>query len=149
MKAAAAGSPPSMPLRYRLARWVHLAGLLYLSVMGWSRLILTLANRDLLEPLGLVPGLDYLMIGGVSWGLLGIAAAVLLYVRRPWARWAVFAAGMLFALSYWADRIFLVRALQAQANWPFALLFTLVLLLFSGSLVYLLSQWEVLHGRKR
>ncbi len=128
---------------------VHLAGLLYLSLMGWSRMILALADRGLLLEAGLTPGPDYLVIGGALWGLLGLAAAVLLYIPRRWARLAVFVSGLLFALSYWADRLIFVRVPQAQANWPFALFFSLVLLLFSASLMVLLSQWEVPHGRKR
>jgi len=138
-----------MPRRYQWARLLHLAGLLYLSLMGWSRLILSISDRDILLELGLVPGPFYLAISGAAWGVLGLAAAALLYVSRRWARWAVFLSGLLFALSYWLDRLFLVRTPQAQANWPFALFFTLVLLIFSASLMVLLSQAEGVYGRKR
>jgi hypothetical protein len=149
MKTILPASPTYLPRRYRWARVIHLAGLLYLSLMGWSRMILALADRGLLMEIGVSPGPDYLAVGGAVWGLLGIAAAVLLYVPRRWARLAVFASGVLFALSYWLDRLILVRAPQAQANWPFALSFTLVLLVFSASLMVLLSQSEVLYGRQR
>jgi hypothetical protein len=138
-----------LPRRYRWARVIHLAGLLYLSLMGWSRMILALADRSLLMEVGVFPGPDYLAVSGAVWGLLGLAAVVLLYVPRRWARMAVFAAGLLFALSYWLDRLILVRTPQAQANWPFALSFTLVLLVFSASLMVLLSQSEVPYGRQR
>jgi hypothetical protein len=137
---------PRMPRRYRVARLLHLAGLLYLSLAGWSRMILALTDYDLLQELQVVPGPTYLVVGGALWGLLGVAASVLLFVPRRWARWGVLTADLLFALSYWLDRIFFVRASQAQANWPFALFLTLALLAFSGSVLFLLDQWEVSHG---
>jgi hypothetical protein len=135
-----------IPRRYRWARLIHLAGLLYLMLMGWSRLILALMDRGLLDELGIYPGALILAAGGAAWGLAGAAAAILLFVPRRWARAAVVAVGLFFALSYWADRLLFVRAAQVQANWPFALFLTLVLLVFSGSLNYLFDQWEVSHG---
>jgi hypothetical protein len=138
----------TMPRRYRWARLIHLSGLLYLGLLGWSRLILAWMDRALLNELGIVPGVPYLTIGGAVWGLVGCGAAVLLLVPRRWARISVWAAGLFFALSYWADRLFFVRAAQVQANWPFALFLTFVLLVFSGSLMFLIDQWEVSHGRR-
>lgn len=140
---------PRLPTRYRLARMLHLAALLYLALMGWSRLILALGDWALLAELKLTPGPGYLAAGGALWGLLGFAAAALLYTPRSWARAAVFAAGAVFAASYWADRLLLARVPQVQANWPFALFMTLTLLVFSASLLYLLDQWEKQHGRRR
>jgi hypothetical protein len=133
-------------MRYRSARLLCFAGLLYLSLAGWSRMILALTDYDLLRELQVQPDPLYLVVGGAVWGLLGLAAAVLLFVRRRWARWSVFAISVFFALSYWLDRILLVRAPQAQANWLFALMFTLALLAFSGCVLYLIDQWEISHG---
>jgi hypothetical protein len=127
------------PRRYRWARLLHLAGLLYLALAGWSRCILALTDFDLLAELGLTPGPLFIAVSGAAWGLLGLAAAVFLYIRRRWARVGVFLASLLFALSYWLDRIFLVQAPQAQANWPFALFLTLILLVFSASLMVLMD----------
>lgn len=130
------------PRRYSLARWIHLAVSLYLSLAGWSRLALAVRDQDLLTEFGIRPGALYLQASGAAWGLMGLAAAALLFVPRPWARLTVFAVSLVFALTFWLDRLFLVRAPDAQANWPFALALTLVLLLFSAALMYLLTQQE-------
>jgi hypothetical protein len=141
-------APLRLPRRYRWARLLHLAGLLYLSLAGWARMILALRDGDLLREYQARPDPLYLVIGGAAWGLLALALAALLYVRRPWARFGVFAGGLALALSYWLDRLLFIRAAPEQANWPYALLLTLLLLIFSASLMYLLWNWEKEDGRK-
>ena len=136
-----------MPGTLRIARTLHLLILLYISFAGWSRLALALGSRSLLEQVGIAPGPAYLAVGGGVWGLLGLAGAGLLYMRRAAARWAVLVLALFLALTYWLDRIIFTRAAAAMANWPFALLATILLLLFSGSLMLNLHRWEAAHVR--
>jgi hypothetical protein len=136
-----------MPGTIRLARALHLLILLYLSIAGWSRMALALETRSLLEQVGAAPGPVYFAAGGALWGILGLAGAFLLFVRRPAARWTLFGLESFIALTYWLDRLVFTRAAAALANWPFALLATIFLLLFGGSILTYLYRWEADHVR--
>ena len=136
-----------IPDYIRFARALHLMVLLYVSFAGWSRLVLALGNRMLLEQVGVSPGPAYLAAGGGLWGLFGLAAAGLLYNQRPMARWFLFGLELFLALTYWHDRLVFTRSAAALANWPFALLATILLLLFSGSLLNYLYRWEAVYVR--
>ena len=136
-----------MPGTVRIARALHLLILLYLSIAGWSRMVLALGTRSLLEQVGAAPDPVSFAAGGALWGILGLAGAILLFVRRPAARWALFGLELFLALTYWLDRLVFTRSAAALANWPFALLATILLLLFSGSLLNSLHRWEADHVR--
>jgi hypothetical protein len=134
--------PPKFPRRYALYRLLHLVVLLYLSFAGWSRFALAFGLRSLLESIQVNPGPVYLALGGALWGLLGLGGAALLFVRKLWARLAVFGIALIFAISYWIDRLLFIRSADMQANWPYALVLTVILLAFSASLVIVLLRWE-------
>jgi hypothetical protein len=134
--------PPKFPRRYALYRLMHVVVLLYLSFAGWSRFALAFGLRSLLESIQVSPGPVYLALGGALWGLLGLAGAAFLFMRKLWTRLAVFGVSLVFAISFWADRLFFVRSADLQANWPFALVMTIILLAFSASLVIVLLRWE-------
>lgn len=133
------------PRRYALYRLLQFAACLYIALAGWQRLSLAWTSQSLLEQIGMVPGPAYLIASGLAWGLLGLSAAGLALVTRRWAYRAVFGLSVLFALSYWLERLLLTRSDTAQANWPFALLATLLLLAYSASLMIVLSRQDRTH----
>lgn len=114
--------------RYR--RYLLGLGFLYLSILGWSRLRQGIVAWDLLREVGITPGPLYLVLGGLAWGVLGLAGAVFVLLRRPWSGRAAFAAALAFALSYWLDFLILTSAAEMMVNWPFALGMT------AGGLLY-------------
>jgi hypothetical protein len=105
--------------RYR--RYLLVLGFVYLSILGWSRLRQALLAWDLLREVGVSPGPWYLVAGGFVWGVLGLAAAVFVLMRRPWSGRAAFAAALALALSYWLDFLIFTSAAEMMVNWPFSL----------------------------
>jgi len=121
-------APSSTRLRWR--RVLLAAAFLYLAILGFSRLQQSLLDWDILQSLGMRPGPLYAAISGGVWGVLGLAAAVLAFIRTAWAGPVVFAITLVFATAYWIDFLFLTRAAEMMVNWPFALGLTIVGLLY-------------------
>lgn len=122
-------NPASTDASIRLGRWRRLflvLFFLYLAILGWSRMQQALQDWDLLVKYGATPGPLYPALSGALWGVMGLAAAALLYVRLNWARRAVFALAAVFAATYWLDFLFLSRGAEEMVNWPFALALTLL-----------------------
>ena len=101
-------------------------------VLGWLRLIRTLADWQLLLSFlssGLVV---YLAAAGMFWGLVSLPALYAI-IRRPiWATKAIWAAALAIPAVYWLERLFLWQDPFAQRNWPFMLLLTLIWLSWVG-----------------
>ena len=122
-------NPASTAASIRLGGWRRLFLVLlflYLAVLGWSRVQQALQDWDLLVKYGASPGPLYAELSGGLWGVMGLVAAVLLYVRQNWARGAVFALALSFAATYWLDFLLLTRGAEEMVNWPFALALTLL-----------------------
>jgi len=128
----AAQPSSSTPYRGRWRRLILAVLLLYLCALGWGRLQQSLVTWDLLVQFGARPGPLYLALSGAAWGVLGLAGAALLLVRRAWAPRLLLALALVIALSYWADLLLLTRSAEALVSWPFALLLTLLGLLFTA-----------------
>ena len=103
---------------------------LLLSLMGWLRLEQALQYWGFLKELGVFPGPFYIAFGGAVWGAAGLACALALWLRRPFAPLLAYTAALFCTLWYWADRLFLAQNSLANLNWPFALGVNLLLLLF-------------------
>ncbi len=122
--------PPKRPARPFELKLLVL-GLLVFSWMGWVRFEQTLVNWAWLQSLGLTPAPPYLAASGALWGLLGLAAALGLWLRLEWGIGLARIAAAGFALSYWLERLLLRRAPEAQANLPFALAATALGLVYA------------------
>jgi hypothetical protein len=77
-----------------------------------------------------VSTLIYLVATGFVWGILGIILAVGLFTRRKWSSSFVRFAGVSYASYYWLDRLFIAEIYSVAYRWQFALVMTLVLLIF-------------------
>ena len=121
-------APSSTRLRWR--RVLLAAAFFYLAILGFSRLQQSLLDWDILQSLGMSPGPLYAAMSGGVWSVLGLAAAVLAFMRTAWAGPVVFAIALAFAATYWIDFLFLTRAAEMMINWPFALGLTIVGLLY-------------------
>ena len=99
-----------------------------ISFTGWLRMVYTIQNWYWLSFARVWPGPEYLAITGAVWGLIGLFAVGSLWMNRPWSRLAGLGAALVYALTYWADRLLFSRAPDSQSNALFALLATLVAL---------------------
>ncbi len=137
---------PSTRLRWR--RILLAALLLYLAVLGVSRLRLAVQDWSLLQSLGARPGPLYLAVSGGAWAAAALAAAGLTFAQAPWAGRAVFGAVLALAAGYWLDFLALTRAAEMMGNWPFALAVTLLGLLFCA---WVTRPWQErgAHGASR
>lgn len=70
----------------------------------------------------------YLALSGLLWGLIGCGLLWGLWRRRAWTPWALRLAVLAYALYYWLDRLWLAEAGPQNANRPFALFMTGVVL---------------------
>jgi len=105
-------------------------GFLVFAAAGWMRMIDSIADWYWLTLAGVSPGPLYLALTGALWGLVGGIALVWLVFRLPRLRLVSFSAAVLFAVSYWADRLF-VRNPETASNDVFAGVFTVILLGFA------------------
>lgn len=91
-----------------------------------------LNNRDLLTQFGAQPGPLYLILSGAAWGLLGLAAAALTFVRRLALRRVVFGLALVFVLSYWLDFFLFTHSADELITWPFSLGVTVLGLVYTA-----------------
>jgi hypothetical protein len=105
--------------------------MLLISLFGWLRLQQSISNWDLLQQLGIHPGPLYLALGGTLWGLLGLCAAVGLWYRFSWSVIFTEASALVFAASYWLNRLAFERSAVSQTNAYFAIGLTIAGLIYT------------------
>lgn len=108
---------------------------LVLSLTVWqiARIAASILWRDTLEKYASYPGPLYIGISGAVWALTGIFLLWSILRGERWTRPALLIASGLYAAWVWADRLF-VQA-QMRANWPFALMVTIFLLVYAAAVV--------------
>lgn len=108
---------------------------LVLSLTTWHivRAATSILWRDTLEKYASYPGPLYIGLSGAVWALTGIFLLWSILRGERWTRPALLIASGLYAAWVWADRLF-VQA-QMRANWPFALIVTILLLVFTTAVV--------------
>jgi hypothetical protein len=118
--------------RRRRSFWTGLlaATFLVLAVLGWIRFQQALYYAALFVQLGAWPGPVYIALGGALWGLAGLAAAWGVWRQARWGAPLARAAGLLFAVTWWADRVWFSPGAGAFTGWPFALGVTVIWLGF-------------------
>jgi hypothetical protein len=109
------------------------------SWMGWLRLIESISNWDLLTSFKVQPSPLYLAVSGGAWGILGLAAALGLWVRWRWAAWAARIIVLLSSAWYWIDRFVLGISPERLTNVPFAAVINLLAILFAFAVLSISS----------
>jgi hypothetical protein len=110
--------------------WGLLLGFAFLSLSGWSRLFGSINSWYWLTLANISPGPLYLAVTGAVWGIIGLAALLWIGLRRPGYPQAGTIAALLFALTYWADRLLFRQTEASVPNLLFSMLFTLFCLLY-------------------
>ena len=137
-------SPTSNVIQHRpfllsLISW----SFIFIILTAWLRFFGAIVNSSFITSLGMVPELPvYLMLSGFIWGIIGLPAVWGLWRRRPWTLKAIWAAAIVYALSYWLERIFLW---EDTKNWLFMLVVTIVWLLIIIWALKLTSSQRFLH----
>ena len=121
--------------------WLVWLAFALVTVSGWLRMIHAIRNWHWLTFAEIWPGPLYLAVTGGLWGMVGLVVVLFLFLRWPWSRLAAFGAALLFALTFWADRLLFSRAPGSQSNALFALLVTL---LSMGAALLILRPWDEL-----
>jgi hypothetical protein len=115
-----------------LAEWLLIIGFGLLSLGGWQRLAVSLSSWYWLTSAGVTPGPAYLAVSGGLWGLIGLLGLVWFLLRARAYRWVILAAALVYAATYWLDRLLISRADGLGANLVFASVATLVGLLYTA-----------------
>jgi len=105
--------------------------MLLISLFGWLRLQQAISNWDFLQQLGIHPGPLYLALGGILWGVLGLSAAFSLWYCLSWSVIFTEASALVFAASYWLNRLAFDRTAASQTNAYFAIGLTIAGLIYT------------------
>jgi hypothetical protein len=112
------------PFGVTLLLWLVLS----LSAWGVVRLIAALRWWDVLNEFGASLSPLYLSISGIAWAVIGIVLLYGLFSGKRWTRLAIPISIFLWLLVYWIERL----AFESpRANFPFALLASIVLLVLT------------------
>ena len=118
-------------MRRKLPIPVTLLLCLVFYITSWQviRFSTSIAWRETLKTYEPYPGPIYIGITGTFWALTGLFLLWSMWRGKRWTRTAFILASSLYAAWVWADRLF-VQA-QMRANWPFDLLLTIVMFVFT------------------
>lgn len=111
---------PKRPLPLKVIFWVFSLW----TVLGWLRFARALGEADLVVRLVGFRLFGYLLLAGLTWGLLGLPVLWGLIRRARWTPVILRVAGVIYPAIYWVERLVLWRDPNAQRNWPFMLLLT-------------------------
>ncbi len=118
-----------LPLRITLLLW------LVLIITAWNivRLVSGIAWRETLEIYAPHPGVLYVALTGAIWTLVGLFTLWSFWRGERWTRSLIVTAAALYSAWIWVDRLFFQA--KTQANWPFTLLLTVLLLVYTAAVV--------------
>jgi hypothetical protein len=102
-----------------------------LSLWNGLRLIQAIIFWPIFKEYQVHPGPLYLAISGGVWLLVGLSLLWGMWRGRTWALYSTLGSVVIYAFWYWLDRLILQ---EPHPNWPFALLSTIMLVLFFGIL---------------
>lgn len=111
---------------------------LVLSLTAWSgfRLWSALHWWGELQRFGTPPRAAYIAVSGGGGLVAGISLLWGMWRRKAWTRIGLMGAAIGFTMWYWCDRLFLQ---SPRANWPFALVTTIILLVITTICTWLPS----------
>lgn len=129
----------SAPSRHsRRPRLLSFLAILFwmMSVSGWLRAYGAISEWGLLTQLHLSVAPLYLVLSGVAWGLVGLAAGVVIWAGRVWPPIFAAIAALFYPVTYWADRLLFSAPGSGGANLPFALGVTLIWIAFAAGTLF-------------
>lgn len=129
--------------------WVLCLLFIALAVLGWIRVQQAIQSWALEESLlGQFLPL-YLTISGGLWGIAAIPATIGLFMRFQRARAITWGAALFYPLTYWLEKILLVKSPTGFTNWLFDVGVTILWLLLVGVVLYLPASQAYLKGENK
>jgi len=93
-------------------------------LLGWLRFVRAILDRELILSL-ISPGYyRYLLLAGLSWGLVGMPLLWGILRRASWTINLLWGIAIFYPAVYWVERWLLWVDPNARQNWPFMLLMT-------------------------
>ena len=111
------------------------------SLSGWLRLTESISRWQLLAEAGVRPGPLYLAVTGLLVGILGLVAAIGIWLRKRWAPGFTRILAVLWLGWLWFDRLLVASSPTALANWPF--------LMGSSVLILFCAFWGLQQGKNQ
>jgi hypothetical protein len=111
------------PFRETLSLWL----VLFLTAWNVIRLWTSIAWRKTLMEFAAKPGPVVSALAGALWTITGIVLFWSIMQRKEWAGKMLMGAAAGYSVWYWIERLIWQ---EPRANWPFAVIFNLVLLIF-------------------
>jgi len=112
--------PPRRPFPVSLLFWIVVLWV----ILGWMRFARAIIDRELILSL-LSPGVyRYLLLAGLSWGLVGLPLLWGILRREQWTLNLLWGIATFYPAVYWVERWLLWADPNTQQNWPFMLLLT-------------------------
>jgi len=111
---------PRRPFPLKLIFWVFALW----TALGWLRFGRAVGEAELILDLLGLRLFGYLLLAGLTWGLLGLPVLWGLLRRAHWAPLLIQAAAVVYPALYWIERLLLWQDPFVQRNWPFMLLLT-------------------------
>jgi hypothetical protein len=108
---------PKRPIRITLI----MMGVMYLVLLFFTRLYLTIDQWEYLTTSSSVVSPRYLAITGLIWGIVGISIVYGLWFRKRWAPILTRITSLIYLLYYWFDRLFLSKDPLKASSQPFAI----------------------------
>jgi hypothetical protein len=128
-------SPTHRAMKKRPASLTILMWMVYLLIF-WNaiRVGATIANWGLLENFASPPDPAYIAGSASFWILCGLGTLILIRRRNPRAHLAAAGFAIIYAIWWWVDMLLLQG--QVEANWPFSLTLTGILLILTAYLAF-------------
>jgi len=121
-------TPTKTPKRSFALYLLILASLL-IAWFGVLRVQQTLTNTILINAINLQAYTPFLIASGIAYVLLGLSAALSLFLRWSKAPWAAPLVWFLTSLLYWIEHLLLIQSPAARISIPFVILFDAFLFL--------------------
>lgn len=113
---------PKRPILLTILLWVFI----FWGAMGWLRFAMALMQRSLILEV-LAPGLfSYMLTAGIINGLAALPVIWGFVRRTTWTPTVIKIMAVFYPGLYWLERVFLWNDPNAQHNWPFMLLLTVL-----------------------
>ena len=121
----------------RFGLWLLILIFIVSGLLGFFRFWLAVENGGYYQTLGLTISINYLIVSGLFWTMLGFGGAILLFFRQNWVPVAVLGCAAVLSMGYWFDRIFIAVNSDQASNWVFMLLMNA---LFFGTMAWVFSR---------
>jgi hypothetical protein len=128
---------------------VIILGMLFVSLQGWIRFVLSLSNWALYEAFGVLPGVWYLVVTGFLSGIIYLLAAFFALWQKDKFRMLSVAFLLIGLAGYLFDRLFAAVSPEARISLLFSLFSSFGLTIIAIGILYwdTIFRWILKTGK--